>query len=151
MLASLASLMVLIATLTADMPGGDKPAKQTACPLMTDEEVGKDAEEVEWKGVKIKLCCGLCVKKFEAEPEAYLLPELLPQLKGKELPKRKIEQVYCPVTKTKVVSSKDPSSTYKGATVYFWNAAAKKKFDAEPDKYADPKLLPQLKSVSGKK
>jgi YHS domain-containing protein len=85
------------------------------------------------------------MKKFRAEPEAYLLPELLPQLAGKTLPKRKIEQVFCPVTKTHVVSSKDASSTYKGATVYFWNAAAKKKFDAAPDQYADPKLLPQLK------
>lgn len=151
MLTSFISFVVLVAPLVADPPGGDKTARQTACPVMTDEEIGKGAEEVEWKGVKVKLCCGTCVKKFEAEPEAYLLPDLLPQLKGKDLPKRKTEQVYCPVTRTNVVSSKDPSSTYKGVTVYFWNATAKKKFDADPDKYADPKLLPQLKTVSDKK
>jgi YHS domain-containing protein len=84
------------------------------------------------------------VAKFKKEPEAYLLPDLLPQLNGKELPKRKTEQVYCPVAKDKVVSSKDVSAQYKGATVYFWNAAAKRKFEADPEKYADPKVLPQL-------
>jgi YHS domain-containing protein len=110
-------------------------AKQTKCPIMTSKDIEDDAEEVEWKGVKIKLCCGVCVKKFNAEPEAYLIPELIPQLKGKDLPARKIKQVYCPVTKN-VVSSKDVTTTYKGQTVYLWNAAAKKKFDADPEKFA---------------
>lgn len=124
-----------------------KAGKQTFCPIMTKDEIGDDAKIVEWKGTKISLCCDTCVKKFQAEPEAYLLPEILPQLKGKELPKRKIEQVYCPVNRDKVVSSKDVSAQYKGVTVYFWNSTAKKKFEAEPEKYADPAVLPQLKNA----
>lgn len=126
------------------------PGKQVYCPVMTKDELGSEAEEVEWKGVKIKLCCGTCVKKFKAEPEAYLLPDILPQLKGKELPKRKIEQVYCPVYRDKVVSSKDATTEYKGVTVYLWNATAKKKFDADPEKYAASKILPQLKPAEKK-
>jgi YHS domain-containing protein len=120
------------------------PAKQTVCPVMTKAEVDDTSDEVEWDGVKVKMCCGTCVAKFKKEPEAYLLPELLPQLAGKTLPKRKIEQVYCPVARDKVVSSRDVSARYKGVTVYFWNAAAKRKFEADPEKYADPKVLPQL-------
>ncbi|QEL16275.1 hypothetical protein [Limnoglobus roseus] len=143
------AFLVSIFGLSASLTAADKetaPAKQTVCPVMTKEDVsGSEVKEVEWQGVKLKLCCDTCVKKFNAEPEAYLIPELLPQLKGKELPKRKIEQVYCPVTKDQVVNSKDPSTTYNGVTVYFWNNAAKKKFEADPKKYADEKLLPQLK------
>ncbi|WP_246523214.1 hypothetical protein [Gemmata palustris] len=126
------------------------PAKQVNCPIMTKDEIGDDAKTVEWKGVKIQLCCDTCLKKFKAEPEAYLLPELLPQLKGKELPKRKIEQVYCPVYRDKVVNSKDESTEYKGVKVYFWNATAKKKFEADPEKFADAAILPQLKNAPKK-
>lgn len=144
------SLVALLATLGLSVvahPDDKNPdaGRQVYCPIMTKDEIGSEAEEVEWKGVKIKLCCGTCVKKFQAEPEAYLLPQLLPLLKGKELPKRKIEQVYCPVYRERVVSSKDPSARYKETTVYFSNEAAKKKFLADPDKYADPAVLPQLK------
>lgn len=145
------SVLVLVIALSF-APGGLSLAadKQVNCPIMTKDEVGSDAKVVEWKGVKIELCCDTCLKKFKAEPEAYLLPELLPQLKGKELPKRKIEQVYCPVYRDKVVSSKDVSTQYKGVTVYFWNATAKKKFEAEPEKYASAAVLPQLKSAPKK-
>jgi YHS domain-containing protein len=138
---------VLLLCLSGTVVADDKPKTQTVCPIMSGEEVGKEAPVVEWKGVKLKLCCDTCVAKFKAEPEAYLIPELLPQLKGKELPKRKIEQVYCPVTKTNVVSSKDPSAAYKGTTVYLFDKAAVKKWEADPEKYADAKLLPQLKGA----
>lgn len=148
---ALSAALAVCTTGSPDEPKSAPPAKQVYCPIMTRTEVGSDAEVVEWQGVKIGLCCDTCVRKFRAEPEAYLLPELLPQLKGKELPKRKTEQVYCPVTRDKVVSSKDPSTEYKGVKVYFWNTGAKKKFEADPAKYADPKLLPQLGSKADKK
>ena len=137
-----------------ELPPAAKPAvaapaaRQTVCPIMTKAEVDADSDEVEWGGVKLKLCCGTCVAKFKVEPEAYLLPELVPQLAGKELPKRKIAQVYCPVSRDKVVSSRDVSAEYKGVRVYFWNATAKRKFLADPDKYADPTVLPQLAGAS---
>jgi hypothetical protein len=56
------------------------PDKQVYCPVMSKDELGEKPFYVEWEGVKIALCCGTCVKKFKAEPEAYLLPEILPQL-----------------------------------------------------------------------
>lgn len=122
--------------------------EQTHCPIMTGVPVGCDSKEVEYLGVKVKLCCSACLRKWNAEPEAYLLPELLPQLNGKKLPGRKIEQVYCPVYRDRVVSSRDPSIEYRGVTVYVFNNSAKTKFLADPARYADPQILPQLKGVS---
>lgn len=143
----LASVVALLLTTAprADEPKPAAPAKQVYCPVMSKDELGEKPIMVEWNGVKIGLCCGTCVKKFKAEPEAYLLPELVPQLKGKELPKRKIEQVYCPVYRDKVVSSKDVSLEYKGGTVYFWNTTAKQRFEKDPEKYADAAVIPHLK------
>jgi YHS domain-containing protein len=124
------------------------PGAQAYCPVMTAVPVGNDSKEVEYQGVTIKVCCSTCLRKWKAEPEAYLLAELLPQLKGKELPKRKLAQVYCPVYRDRVVSSKDPSAEYVGVRVYFFNESAKKKFLADPAKYADEKLLPQLRAAA---
>jgi YHS domain-containing protein len=123
------------------------PGEQAYCPIMTKVPVGAEAREVEFQGVKIKLCCSTCLRKWKAEPEAYLDPSLLPQLKGIALPKRKIEQVCCPVYRDRVVSSSDPSAEYKGVKVYFFNETAKSKFLGDPEKYIDPKVLPQLKDV----
>lgn len=138
--------LALTAAPRADEPKPTTPAKQVYCPVMSKDELGEKPIVVEWNGVKIGLCCGTCVKKFKSEPEAYLLPELVPQLKGKELPKRKIEQVYCPVYRDKVVSSKDASLEYKGGTVYFWNTTAKQRFEKDPEKYADAAVIPHLRA-----
>ena len=46
--------------------------------------------------------------------------------------------------KERKVSSKDPSTTYKGVKVYFFNDVAKQRFEKDPARYADPKVLPQL-------
>ena len=71
---------------------------------------------------------------------------MLPQLAGIELPKRTIEQMMCPIYKDRVVSEKDPFVLYKGVKVYFFNDAARMKFETEPDKYSNAAILPQLKS-----
>ena len=121
-----------------------QPGTQTMCPVMTQVTVEAESKEVEYKGVKIKLCCSTCIKKWNADPEAYLDVAILPQLKGVELPKRTLAQVNCPVYTDRVVSAKDPSAEYKGKTIYFFNQSAKKRFLANPEQYADPKVLPQL-------
>jgi N-acetylneuraminic acid mutarotase/YHS domain-containing protein len=126
-------------------PRAAGPDQQAYCPVMTGQPIGEDAREVEYRGAKIKFCCSACLKKWTADPEAYLDPKLLPQLKGMDLPRRSLEQVFCPVYRDRVVSAKDPSAEYQGATVYFFNETARQKFLAEPAKYADPKLLPQLR------
>lgn len=122
-----------------------KPNKQKFCPIMTTDEVDpENSTEVEYKGVKILLCCDTCVAKFKRDPAAYLDPKLIPALAEKELPKRGIEQVYCPVYPERKVSARDPFVTYKGVKVYVFNEVAKQRFLKDPARYADPKILPQL-------
>lgn len=117
---------------------------QVFCPIMPRVEVGSEPDVVEYQGMKILLCCGTCVKKFNADPTAYLLPEYLPQLAGKPVPTRTIKQVYCPVFKDRVVSEKDPFVLYKGKKVYVFNKQALRKWEADPEQYADARLLPQV-------
>lgn len=119
---------------------------QRFCPIMTTDEVDpENAYEVEWKGVKVLLCCNTCVGKFRANPAAYLDPKLIPALEGKELPKRAIEQVFCPVYPDRKVSVRDPFVMYKGVKVYVFNGVAKQRFEKDPARYANTKILPQLK------
>lgn len=122
------------------------PGVQNFCPIMTTTPIDDEGREVEYNGVKIKLCCATCVKKFKAEPEAYLNVALLPQLKDMKLPERKIAQKFCPVYTDRVVSSKDPSAEYKGATVYFFNETAKARFLANPEPFVNAAILPQLQT-----
>ncbi len=121
---------------------------QVFCPIMTNVPIEADGKEVEYRGVKIKVCCATCARKWNADPEAYLNTTLLPQLKGMDLPKRAIEQVYCPIYRDRLVSSKGPSAEYKGATIYFFNETAKSRFLAEPSRHVEGAALPQL---SGRK
>jgi YHS domain-containing protein len=112
---------------------------------MTSDEIDpKQSASVEYKGVKIYLCCDTCVAKYKRDPAAYLDPKFVPALAGLELPKRDIEQQFCPVLKDRKVSSKDPSTTYMGVKVYFYNDIARQRFEKDPGRYADPKILPQL-------
>jgi YHS domain-containing protein len=134
----------LFAFLVSPLAADDK-AKQKFCPVMTTDEIDpNEAKSLTFEGVTIYLCCDACVAKFKREPSAYLDPKFIPALEGKKLPKRAIEQVYCPVLKERKVSSKDPSTTYKGVTIYFYNEVAKQRFEKDPERYADRKVLPQL-------
>ena len=129
-----------------DRPKAAKVTKgQKLCPVMTAEEVDKDSHVVTYKGVKVYLCCDVCVNRFKAEPAAYLDLDVLPELKGQELPKRVIEQVWCPVMRDRRVSSRDPVVMYKGVKIYVFNATAKQRFEANPEKWIDETILPQLK------
>lgn len=139
----------LAATLAAMAfhPGAraDDKKGQRFCPVMTTDEVDPAASAaVEYKGVTIFLCCDTCVARFERHPAAYLDAKFIPALAGKELPKRDIGQVYCPVYPDRKVSSHDPFVVYKGVKVYVFNAIAKKRFESDPARYAKPGILPQL-------
>jgi YHS domain-containing protein len=125
-----------------------KPAAQKYCPVMVTDEIDPQASKtVEWKGVKIYVCCDECITRFKRDPAAYLDAKLVPALAGMELPKRDIEQVFCPVYKERKVSAKDPFVMYKGVKVYVYNNLAKQRFEKDPERYADVKLLPQLKNA----
>jgi YHS domain-containing protein len=139
------ALFALALAPTSGTSAADEKARQKFCPVMTTDEIDpENAYEVDYKGVKVLLCCNTCVAKFKRDPAAYLDTNLLPQLAGKELPKRTIEQVYCPVYKDRKVSAKDPVVVYKGVKIYVYNEVAKQRFEKDPARYADRKILPQL-------
>ena len=143
---SVAALLLLAASaVRAEPPKADAPKEQKFCPVMTKDEIDPNASKwVDYKGVKVYLCCDTCVAKYKRDPAAYLDPKFVPALAGMELPKRGIEQAFCPVYRDKKVSEKDPAATYKGVKVYFYNATAKERFEKDPERYADPAVLPQL-------
>jgi YHS domain-containing protein len=122
------------------------PAEQKYCPIMTAEEIDpKTSPTVEYQGIRFFLCCDACVSRFQQDPTAYLDPKIVPALAKIELPKRDIDQVYCPVLRDRRISSKNPSTTYKGVKIYFYNDVARQRFEKDPERYADPEILPQLK------
>lgn len=123
------------------------PNTQQFCPIMTAMPIEAESREVEYKGVKIKVCCTTCLRKWKEDPEAYLNVALLPQLKGMELPARKLAQVYCPIYTDRVVAPSSPSAEHNGARIYFFNETAKKRFLDEPARYLNPTLLPQLRAT----
>ncbi|MFM8272572.1 MAG: hypothetical protein ACKODX_09590 [Gemmata sp.] len=136
--------LLVLAPVHADPPKAT-PAEQKLCPVMTKDEIDPKYSKYEtYKGVKIYLCCDTCVAKFRRDPAAYLDPKYVPALAGTELPRRGIEQQFCPVYRDKKVSEKDPTTTYKGVKVYFYDATAKNRFEKDPERYADPAVLPQL-------
>jgi YHS domain-containing protein len=138
-------LAVLVLVTASTLAGAQDAKVQRFCPVMTADEIDPEASPtVEYKGVKIFLCCDQCVTKFKRDPAAYLDSKIVPALAGVKLPKRDIEQMYCPVLKDRKVSSKDPSITYKGVKVYFYSDLARQRFEKDPERYADPKILPQL-------
>ena len=140
------AVLALVAAVNP-VPAADPPTAQKYCPVMTTDEIDpKTSKTVEWNGVKVYLCCGQCVTKFRRDPAAYLDPKFVPALAGMELPKRGIEQQFCPVYRDKKVSAKDPSATYKGVKVYFYNDTAKLRFEKDPERYVDGAALPQLPS-----
>ena len=141
-------LTFLFAAVAVAAPTGyaqDGKKAQKFCPVMTQDEIDPEASaSVMYMGVKVYLCCDTCVARWKRDPAAYADPKLIPGLAGKTLPPRDIQQAYCPVYPDKRVSSKDPSTTYQGVKVYFWNDLARKRFEMEPERYAKAELLPQL-------
>src|SRR5262245_48483742 len=135
----------LVLALASGLSAADDPKAQKFCPVMTTDEIDPDSSPtVQHKGVKILLCCDQCVTPFKRDPAAYLDAKIVPALADLKLPKRDIEQMYCPVLKDRKVSSKDPSITYKGVKVYFFSDLARQRFEKDPERYADPAILPQL-------
>lgn len=117
---------------------------QVYCPIMTDVPIGDESRSVEYRGVKVLVCCAACVRKWNADPRAYLDKARLPQLASVDLPSRSLKQVYCPVYRNRVISEKDPFVMYRGKKVYLFNQNAVRRWEENPEQYADPTILPQL-------
>ncbi|MBL59370.1 MAG: hypothetical protein CMO75_06840 [Verrucomicrobiales bacterium] len=114
--------------------------EQKLCPLMIEDEI--DSEEyVEYKGKKIFMCCGSCVKKFKKDPDYYvkLTSNLLPQI-DKSLLENKVEligQKFCMVYEDRIISPKSYAHEYNGKKYYFWSTTAVRKFKAKPEFYIE--------------
>ena len=149
----LAFAVFSLGVLSADAPPLPKPSAKTEkpkvqkfCPVMTTDEVSaKHSSAVTYKGVTVLLCCDQCVSKFRRDPAAYLDPKFIPGLEGMELPARGTPQEYCPVYKARKISTRDPFVMYKGVKVYVYNETAKFRFEKDPERFADPAILPQLR------
>jgi hypothetical protein len=62
------------ATADASLPAGTKPDLLATCPV-SGEKLGGDMGKpviFAYQGQEIKLCCGMCKPKFDADPAPYL-------------------------------------------------------------------------------
>lgn len=148
---TVAALLATAFSLSADI--------NKLCPIMVEDEA--DAEKtVEFKGVKIALCCAKCEKAFKSEKSAtyYVAAAtklgLLPQFKGKEaeLGLDKVQllpQTYCAINHKTLITPESPSIEYKGEKIYFFNEKAIERWNKDPEaaakKAIDAGVLPQLK------
>lgn len=143
----LASLLLAVVSTTcvnAEQVKPQFPEKQRFCPVYTDRPVFFSSQNERYDGVRVYFSNEDAALRFLKSPEAYLDKELLPQLKNLKLPVPSIEQQFCPVYRTRKISSRNPFARYQGKKVYFFDDLARRKWEFDPEKYLDEDLLPQL-------
>ncbi len=123
---------------------GMRAGTQKYCPVFTDRIVGPSSRAIRYKGIKVYFSSDLAARKWMRDPESYLDTDILPQLKGLTFRERLIPQHYCPVNRKRKVGMKDPSLIYQGQRVYFFDQEALKTWNSAPEKFFDPKILPQF-------
>lgn len=137
------SILLPIATitfligLTAETNAEETATKQTLCPLMVEDEIDPDVF-VEYKGVKVYMCCGTCEKQWKQNPDYFAVVSApqAPALKAVASKKIKpLKQKFCPVYTDRRVHPKGPSLEYEGQTVYFSKKRALDRFKADPQRY----------------
>lgn len=133
------ALLAMILMLGINASAADLP-KQKICPLMIEEEIdSEDFEVVNYKGAKVLVCCSTCKKMWAQNPDYFAVVSVkqAPQLKAvasKEI--KPMKQLLCPVYTDTRVHPKSPSMEYEGKKIYFSKDRAKKRFEANPAKYA---------------
>ena len=111
---------------------------QKICPLMIEDEIDEE-EFVVYKGVKVYTCCGTCKKLWAQNPDYYAVVSVkqAPQLMAVSSKKFKpMKQRFCRGYTDTRVHPKSPSMEYEGKKIYFSKDRAKKRFEANPAKYA---------------
>lgn len=145
--AALLAQAMLFAALASGCGGGQIKADETpavagealpeeaTCPVMGEKfKPTKDSEFSVVDGKKVYFCCPGCKGKFDKDPAKYLkpadaaAPAAAPAAAG---------EVTCQVSGEKFVPTADsPKSEYQGKTYTFCCPGCKKKFDADPAKFA---------------
>tara|TARA_Y100001934_G_scaffold241731_1_gene296952 strand:- start:314 stop:763 length:450 start_codon:yes stop_codon:yes gene_type:complete len=127
--------------------------KQILCPIFVEDEIDEE-EVVEYKGQKIFMCCGTCVKEWNKNPDYYAkvaqTMKSVPQIAKIDLTAVKLmPQRFCPLRNDRVVHPGSPSVNFKGKKIYFFKGSdIKRKWDRDPDGYFEKArkagLLPQF-------
>ena len=127
--------------------------KQVLCPIMTEDEIDEE-EVVQYKGQKVFMCCGTCVKEWNKNPDYYAkiaqTMKLVPQIAKVDLSSVKLmPQRFCPLRNDRVVHPGSPTVTYKGKKIYFFKESdIKRKWTRDPDAYFEKArkagILPQF-------
>jgi len=127
--------------------------KQKLCPIYVEDDI--DTEEfVNYKGVKVYMCCGTCVRAWEKNPDYYAkvsqVMKTVPSLMDIDLSKVKLlKQRFCIARPDRVVHPDSPNVTYKGKKIYFFKSSdIRRKWDPNPEeafkKARESGLLPQF-------
>ena len=127
--------------------------KQVKCPIFVDDEIDEE-EVVEYKGKKVYMCCGTCVKEWNKNPDYYAKVaqsmKIAPQLANFDLKNIKLmPQRFCPLRNDRVVHPDSPSITFKGKKIYFFKESdIKRRWNSDPEeafaKARKAGLLPQF-------
>lgn len=121
-----------------------RPEEQKYCPIFTNQVVGPDSRFLRYKGIRVYFSSDLAARKWLRDPASYLDPEVLPQIGDLKLPGRAMEQKYCPVSRTRKISTQDPWVMYQEKRVYLFDREAVRIFNSAPEKFIDPAILPQF-------
>ena len=111
--------------------------RQKYCPLMVEDAAEMDTY-VEYKGVKVYLCCSSCKRQWNENPDYFAVVSVkqAPQLKAVANEEIKpLVQKFCPIYTDRRVHPKGPSLMHKGKKIYFSKVRALERFKTSPDRY----------------
>ncbi|GAB4150056.1 MAG: hypothetical protein Kow00107_00410 [Planctomycetota bacterium] len=116
-----------------ETPKETKP--QTICPVMK-AKINKNLF-LDYKGYRIYVCCGACIKAIKADPEKWLKAVLESGVTPEKAPDK--PQTKCPVSGKDI--DKKVYVDYDGYRIYFDTAESKEKFVNDPKQYYTNMLL----------
>ena len=131
----------------APVVAGEALPDEATCPVMGEKfKPTKDSQFSTYEGKKVYFCCPGCKGKFDGDPAKYMKPAApatpatpaTPAAPAAAAPAAPAAgEVACAVSGEKFVpTAESPKSEYKGKTFAFCCAGCKKKFDADPEKFA---------------
>jgi YHS domain-containing protein len=123
--------------LLARLDGRAEESKQRFCPLMVEDPAETDTF-VEYKGVKVYLCCSSCKRQWNENPDYFAVVSAAQAPRLKAVARKDIEplkQQFCPVYTDRRVHPKGPSLVHNGRTIYFCKQRALDRFKEDPGQF----------------
>ncbi len=125
--------------------------KQEYCPVYTTRRIFPGSRVERYRGIKIFFSSDDAARRFLRDSHSYLDKKILPQLKGLNFPERPLKQKFCPIYPTRRVSILDPTVNYDHHQVHLFDRKAVQLWKRNPEKYANPEILVQLKQAPSPK